>query len=340
MNDQFTTEQAVRDPYYGHSAKRKRNATPWIIGIAAGLVVLLCVVCVIGIFTSDSTENTYRGDNYVGVLYIEGTIASSADTSMLYSGSETYNQSYILNSIEKMKQDEENRGILLYLNTPGGEMYAGDDVYQALLDYKHETGRPVYAYFAQTAASGGYYIAMAADEIYAHRMTTTGSIGVTYGTHIDLSGLCERLGIGTEELASGENKGMGSYFAPLTDEQKAIYQSMIDEYYGFFVDVVVDGRGLSEEEVKEFADGRVFTASQALDLGMIDGITDYGSYKKMVNADFEGGVNFVDFSYYNEYSAEILSYIEMLTALPTSELASVLATIKPLDGPLAYYSGN
>lgn len=330
--------QGAPDPYYG--AKRKRSATPWIIGIAIGLVVILCASCFIGIIASDGFSSTYRGDNYVGVLHIEGTIASGMDTSLLYTSDGVYSQEYILDSIEEMKLDEENRGILLYINSPGGEMYAGDDVYQALLDYKEETGRPVYAYFAQMAASGGYYIAMAADEIYAHRMSTTGSIGVTYGTHIDISGLCEKLGITTEELASGDNKGMGSYFAPLTEEQKAIYQSMIDEYYGYFVDVVMDGRDMPREEVLEIADGRVFTAKQALGYGLIDGITDYESYKKTVEADFEDGVNFTTFSFYEEYAEEMMSYIDTLYAIPSSELASVIATIKPLDGPLAYYSGH
>lgn len=330
--------QTAPDPYYG--VKRRRSATPWIIGIAIALVVILCASCFIGIIFSDNTFSANKGDNYVGVLHIEGTIASGLDTSLLYTSDGLYSQTYILNAIEEMKKDVENRGILLYVNTPGGEMYAGDDVYQALLNYKKETGRPIYAYFAQTAASGGYYVAMAADEIYAHRLTTTGSIGVTYGTHIDLSGLCEKLGITTEELASGNNKGMGSYFAPLTDEQRAIYQSMIDEYYDYFVDVIVDGRGMSREEVLSFADGRVFTAKQALDLNLIDGIMDYESYKKTVEADFEGGVNFATFSFYEEYAEEMMTYMETLASVPSSELASVLATIKPLDGPLAYYSGH
>lgn len=348
MNQQppFTQNQGYRenDPYYG-GAKR-RSAAPWIIGIAVALVVILCVSCIIGIFTSDEMQGTGMvtdlsdAYNYIGVLHIEGTIASATDTSLLYTSSQVYSQEYVLSCIEQMKEDDENRGILLYINSPGGEMYAGDDVYQALMEYKEETRRPVYAYFAETAASGGYYIAMAADEIYAHRMTLTGSIGVTYGTHIDLSGLCEKLGITTEELTSGDNKAMGSYFSPLTEEQREIYLSMLTEYEGYFVDVIVEGRDLPRDKVEALADGRVFTATQALEHDLIDGICSYDDYLAAVEEDFEDGVEFVDLTFYMDYEDLLTTYVDSLASLPSSEIAAVLATIKPLNGPLMYYSGH
>ena len=340
---QFTGNNGYtpNDPYYG--ARRRRPATPWIIGIAIALAVILCAACVIGIFVSDFGEDgIYIPDldeaiNYIGVLHIEGTIASAMDTSLLYTESQVYNQAYILACIENMKNDEENRAILLYINSPGGEMYAGDDVYQALMEYKKVTGRPIYAYFAETAASGGYYVAMAANEIFAHRMTLTGSIGVTYGTHIDLSGLCEKLGIKTEELTSGDNKAMGSYFSPLTDEQREIYESLLTEYENIFIDVIVTGRGMSREKVEAIADGRVFSASQALTHGLIDGISGYEEYKETVSDRLGEDVGFVDLCYQVDYEELLSSYV---SALPSSEIAAVLATIKPLSGPLAYYSGH
>lgn len=338
---QFTANNgyAPNDPYYGG---RRRRSAPWIIGIAIALAVILCASCAIGIFLSDPMDDVvYVPDldgamNYVGVLHIEGTIASAMDTSLLYTGSQVYNQEYILSCIESMKEDDENRAILLYVNSPGGEMYAGDDVYQALMEYKKETGRPIYAYFAETAASGGYYVAMAADEIYAHRMTLTGSIGVTYGTHIDLSGLCENLGIKTEELTSGDNKAMGSYFSPLTDEQREIYQSLLAEYENIFIDVIVKGRRMPRETVAGFADGRVFSATQALERDLIDGISGYKEYRDKVGDRIGEDVEFVDLYYVADYDALLSSY----ASLPSSEIAAVLATIKPLSGPLAYYSGH
>ncbi|MBO5652952.1 MAG: signal peptide peptidase SppA [Clostridia bacterium] len=348
MDEQQFTENGApnqfgrSNPYY--NKRKRRSATPWIIGITIALVVILFASTFIGIIAaifsgSGNTAPSGLGDayNYVGVLHIEGTISSSMDTSLLYTESSIYNQDYILTTIEEMAKDDENRGILLYINSPGGEMYAGDDVYQALMSYKEETGRPVYAYFAETAASGGYYIAMAADEIFAHRMSLTGSIGVTYGTHIDLSGLCEKLGIKTEELTSGDNKAMGSYFSPLTDEQREIYQSLLAEYEGYFIDVIEKGRGMSHEEILPLADGRVFSANQALENGLIDGISSYEEYEEKVESHLGADVSFVDLSYQGNYEDLLSSY---LASLPSTEIAAVLATIKPLSGPLAYYSGH
>ncbi len=332
------------NPYYPQ--KKKRSATPWIIGIAAGLVALLCLIFVVGFFFSrldfsmDLVGTFDGGDDYIGVLHIEGTIASSMDTSLLYTSSQIYNHAYVLSAIETMQNDDENLGILLYIDSPGGEMYAGDELYAALMEYKETTERPIYAYFASMAASGGYYVAMAADEIYANRLCTTGSIGVTYGTHIDLSGLCEKLGITTEELTSGDNKAMGGYFSPLTEEQKEIYGAILEEYEGYFIDVIVEGRDMPREKVAEIADGRIFTATQALNLDLIDGISNYEGYIERVAKDFKGEVNFVDISYEMDYTELLGAYTESLAGLPSSEIAAVLATIKPLSGPVMYYSGH
>ncbi len=334
MNDQTT-------PLYFGPKKSNRSAVI-VLSILLAISVLFSLILLIALGATASNGNggleNLPNEDYVGVLHIEGTISSADTTSLLYSGDSLYSQEYILTAIESMKNDEYNRGVLLYIDTPGGEIYATDEVYTALLDYKEATQRPIYAYFATYACSGGYYIAMAADEIYAHRMTTTGSIGVSYGTHIDLSGLCEKLGITVEDITSGENKAMGSYFAPLTDEQRAIYESQLDEYYGYFVDVVEAGRGLSEEAVIAIADGRTYTAKQAKELSLIDGIGEYKDYAASVSNRLGGAVlHDIAFS---------LSYDNLLYSLgysangDRSEIEAVLAAIKPLSGVLAYYTGR
>ena len=124
----------------------------------------------------------------------------------------------------------------------------------------------------EMAASGGYYISAPCDKIFANRNCWTGSIGVTIGTIYDISGLLEKYGIKTQTITSGKNKAMGSSVEPLTDEQQAIYQSLVDEAYEQFVGIVAEGRDMSTAEVKEIADGRVYTAKQALELGLIDEI--------------------------------------------------------------------
>ena len=317
-----------------------------VIIIVVAVLVFLCfcigiVGCVECFSDSNSNVLSLPAEEYIGVLHIEGTIASTTSTSLLYGTDGTYNHDYMMTAIEEMTEDAYNYGILLYIDTPGGEIYATDELYTALQEYKEETGRPVYAYFASYACSGGYYAAMAADVIYAHRMTTTGSIGVTYGTHIDISGLCDKLGIKTEDITSGDNKAMGSYFSPLTDEQREIYQSQLDECYDYFVEIVADGRGLSLDEVKALADGRTYTAKQALNAKLIDGIMTYDEYLNLVEADFDVAVSFHDIEYIPDYDS-ILSSIGYSAgeALPSSEINAVIAALKPLSGVLVYYAGQ
>lgn len=207
------------------------------------------------------------------IIRIEGEI-TSVESSSLFSTGSSYHHKFIVDTIDELIDDDSSKGILLFLNTPGGGVYESDEVYLKLLEYK-ETGRPVYAYMGQTAASGGYYIASAADKIYCNRNTLTGSIGVIMGTYIDLSGFLSRYGVTSNTFTSGPNKSMGSQYAPMTDEQKRIFQSMVDEAYEQFVGVVAKGRGMQVGDVKRIADGRVYTARQALDNKLVDKICTY-----------------------------------------------------------------
>jgi protease-4 len=126
------------------------------------------------------------------------------------------------------------------------------------------------------AASGGYYISAAAERICANRNTWTGSIGVTMGTMVDLSAFLDNYGVKTETITSGRNKAMGGYFDPMTDEQRAIFQGLVDEAYDQFTDIVAEERGLDAAYVRELADGRIYTAAQALENGLIDNISPQG----------------------------------------------------------------
>ena len=324
-----------------------KKSNKWVIVLLSVLLALsllfsLVLLVALGIVSSSSSSSSIDGlptTDYVGVLHIEGTISASESSSLLYDSGTVYNHEYILSAIESLKNDYYNRGILLYIDTPGGEVYATDEIYTALLEYKEETNRPVYAYFATYACSGGYYLAMAADEICAHRMSTTGSIGVSYGTHIDLSGLCERLGVKVEDITSGANKAMGSYFSPLTDEQRAIYESQLDEYYGYFVDVVEAGREMTEEDVVAIADGRTYTAKQAKDLGLIDSIGEYSDYSRSIANRLGGDVILHDIEYTVNYT-DLLTTMGYSSGADRSEIEAVLSAIKPLSGVLAYYSGK
>jgi len=203
---------------------------------------------------------------YFSVIKIEGVITGSRGL-----GDFGYDHQATMEYIRNLSASHLDRGILLYMNTPGGTVYHSDELYLALLEYKEITGRPVYAFMAEMCASGGYYISMAADHITANRITLTGSLGVV-SVLLDTSELFEMVGLRTVVLDSGEHKATGTMGTQITPSQAAVYQSFIDESYDLFVSLIVEGRGMSEQTVRELADGRIYTAFQAYELGLIDEI--------------------------------------------------------------------
>ena len=186
--------------------------------------------------------------------------------------SDSYHHRWLLDRIEDMKSDGKNKGMILFVNTPGGSVYASDEMYLAIQDYRKKTGRPVYSYMASQATSGGYYISAPCDRIVANRNCWTGSIGVTMGTMYDVTEMLRKMGVRTVTITSGKNKAMGSPTTAMTSRQKKIMQSLVDEAYDQFVDIVADGRKLSKTAVRKIADGRLYTAKQAKARGLVDQI--------------------------------------------------------------------
>ena len=211
---------------------------------------------------------------YIAIVKVEGTIEAQRQTSS-FASEQSYRHKTTLDYIDSLIKDSNNQGILLYVDSPGGAVYESEELYLKLEEYKNDTERPIWNYMAHYAASGGYYVGMMSDVIYAHPNTITGSIGVVMGTY-DLSGLYEKLGIREVVITSGENK-----VDTFTEEQIQIYQAIVDEYYGRFVEVIAKGRDMTEEEVITLADGRVYTAKQAREHGLIDEI---GLYEEMKEA--------------------------------------------------------
>jgi protease-4 len=239
--------------------------------IAASLAVaIIAVVNVRTVFplrASDSavlpsTSKKILANDYIARVYISGIIQSS---------NAAYNQRWLLETIKKLRNDKKNAALIVSINSPGGTVYESDEVYLALRDYA-QSGKPVWAYLEQMAASGGYYIACGADHIVANRNTLTGSIGVIAGQSIDLTGLMERYGIKVTTFASGKNKNMLGFDSPITEEQRAIMQSISDDCYEQFVQIVAEARNMSANRVRARADGRIYTARQALDAQLVDAI--------------------------------------------------------------------
>ena len=218
-------------------------------------------------------------NDYVGVVEVSGTISESSESSIFETPS--YDHQAILDYIESMKNSPSNKGILLTVDSPGGGVYESDELYLKLKDYKDTTNRPIWTYMKSQACSGGYYISMASDKIFANRNCTTGSIGVIMSL-VNTKDLYDKLGIKEVNITSGRNKAMGSSGEDLTDEQKQILQSNVDEAYEQFVGIVAEGRNMDVETVKNIADGRIYTANQALKLGLIDEIADYETVENSI----------------------------------------------------------
>jgi len=173
--------------------------------------------------------------------------------------------------LEKAAKDEHVRALVLRINSPGGTVTASDILYHEITRFKAQRKIPVIASILDVGASGGYYVALAADRIVAHPTTVTGSIGVLM-LNVNSSGLLEKIGVSASYITSGPRKDMGSPFRALTPEERRIFQELIDGLYGRFVALVVRERRLPEARVRAVADGRIYTASEALTLGLVDQI--------------------------------------------------------------------
>ena len=319
-------------------APRKKTGKKWYILIVC-LITAVAAAGAAEIWLLSQTASYSRNEPYVGVLFVEGTIQSSDA-----SGSRgTYQHDWLLQRVEDLMRDPQNRGLMVHVNSPGGGVYQTDELYLKLKEYKEKTKRPLYFSFGETAASGGYYIAACGDCICADRNTLTGSIGVYMGPVFSAEKLLERLGIEADIIKSAPNKGMGSGFEDLTDEQKAIYQSVVDEMFGRFVQVVAEGRGMTNEQVRTIADGRVYTAAQAQSIGLIDEICSYEDAVQLMmkNEKLTGPAVEIRYAAPNNLYSALFglqqSVAELISGRSESEAEKALNLIEEKSQPGFYY---
>ncbi len=174
--------------------------------------------------------------------------------------------------LERATKDERVKAVVLRINSPGGTVTASDIIYHELKTFKTNRKIPIVASIMDVGASGGYYIAAAADTVLAHPSSVTGSIGVIMLT-VNARGLLEKVGVETNAVTSGPRKDMGSPFRAMLPEERAIFQGVIDGFYQRFLQVVQEGRqGLNGETVKKLADGRIYSGEQAKASGLVDDI--------------------------------------------------------------------
>ncbi|MBD3414774.1 MAG: signal peptide peptidase SppA [Candidatus Aminicenantes bacterium] len=215
------------------------------------------------------------------VLNLEGFIGASFSPGLLKKEQSQISQVYY--RLELASQDPHMKGVILCLDTPGGGVTATDILYREIFEFKKKTGLPVVALMMGVAASGGYYVASACDFILAHPSSITGSIGVI-SIFPNFHELMDQLGIQVNVIKSGKMKDAGSTFKELSPAEKDIFQEIVDDLHQKFLDAVYRSRKevLSREELKELADGRIYTASQALELKLIDDIGYFHNAKDLI----------------------------------------------------------
>jgi protease-4 len=201
------------------------------------------------------------------IIPIEGTILNSRKPGLLVSGENSL--SLLSQQLKRAEKDPAVAAIVLRLNSPGGTVTASDSMYQLISDFKKSSKKPVIASVQEVCASGGYYSALAADEIIAQPTSVVGSIGVIFEM-FDVEGTLGKIGARAYIIKSGPLKDMGSPLKPLSEAERQVIQAMIMQYYARFQGIVQNRRALSTEELQLVTDGRVFSGQDALKLKLID----------------------------------------------------------------------
>ncbi|SFE67884.1 signal peptide peptidase SppA [Alteribacillus iranensis] len=209
-----------------------------------------------------------QGEGKIVILNLDGVIQDTG-TAPSFVNSATYHHQQFLRLLDRAGEDNTVSGVILRVNTPGGGVVESDEIHDKVKTIQEEFGKPVYVSMGNTAASGGYYVSAPADKIVAHPATVTGSIGVIMQS-INYSELADNIGLEFNTLKSGEYKDIMAGDRPMTEEEEEILQSMVDDFYGDFVNIIAEGRGMDEQTVREIGDGRVYSGTQAHEVGLVD----------------------------------------------------------------------
>ena len=204
-------------------------------------------------------KNAEYNQDKIAILYADGQIYDS--------GTEGIVTHKMIDEINKIKEDNNIKAIVLRVNSPGGSAYASEQIWKALADLKKT--RPVVVSMGDYAASGGYYISCNASKIIASPNTLTGSIGI-FGTFIVIDELTKKIGLNFDEVETNELADFGNITRPMSDLEKAKIQKYIERSYQLFINRCSEGRNIKPEELEKIAEGRVWTGEKAVELGLVD----------------------------------------------------------------------
>lgn len=248
---------------------KRSNLLLWLV-LGGGAFLFFCLLVVsLFVYYSRGKESSLSSfslaSNQIAVLEVEGLLADPTD---------------FVDQLREYGERPSVKAVILRLNTPGGGVAASQEMFEAVNRFRSETGKKVVVSMASVAASGGYYLACGADKIFANPGTVTGSIGViaewyNYGELLKWAKTSDIV------IKSGPFKDSGSGTRPLTEEERAYMQNLVDTMYGQFVAAVASGRRMEEAAVRKLADGRVYTGQEAQANGLIDEI---GTFQDAVEA--------------------------------------------------------
>ncbi|MEM6333043.1 MAG: signal peptide peptidase SppA [Planctomycetota bacterium] len=272
-----------RNKHAPHRRCASRWLTPLVFVAAAAWLAALSgcgpTTFVVGVTPGDQrlkktvvARDEKAGGSQVAIIDVSGLIANAERRGLLRSG-----ENPVATLQEKLAEAAADRSVvavILRINSPGGTVTASDVMHREIERFRLQTGKPVVALMMDVAASGGYYVALAADEMVAHPTTITGSVGVIVQT-ISVEPALARLGVRADAIKSGSNKDAGSPLSTMDAAQRATLQALVDDFYERFLDRVRDARpSVDPATMAEATDGRVYSGTKALEMGMIDGLGD------------------------------------------------------------------
>lgn len=220
-----------------------------------GLVFVACFILILGVLVLAERGDLSLGGNRVALVEVEGLIVDAER---------------IVRELEEHALDPSIRAIVVRIQSPGGVVAPTQEIHDAIRRVRDQ-GKPVVASMGAVAASGGYYLAAAADRIVANPGTLTGSIGVLIQL-TDFEGLLKKVGVRHEVVKAGRLKDIGNIGRRMTDEERAVLQALLDDMHDQFVTAVAQGRGLERAAVLALADGRVYSGRRAKELGLVDAL--------------------------------------------------------------------
>jgi len=307
-------------------------------GCGTSLLILFLLFCV-GLAGESSFDSSVNRDIINGP---NSPFNEKCDKVAIVEITETIMETdgFINDQIEDLKKDETIKAIVLRMETPGGTVSASDYFYHKLTKLRQETGIPIVVSMGSVCASGGYYIAMSCGNenenvIFAEPTTWTGSIGVIISNY-DLSELAQKVGVKEDSIKSHELKGMGNPTRPMTEEERKIFQALVDDSFGRFREVVYSGRKKFNDEhdaLTPLATGQVFTTKDALASGLVDreGYEEDAVKRAMELAKLDPETTQVF-----KYTAEV-TLADILSASQEKMERTQVKEIQEMASPRAYY---